>query len=109
MTPRQFVWHLGLHGADLKSWPDEAAARAVLRQSARARIALADVLAAEFDPAPEAPQVLQGWRRRAPTPLRTGLRCTSLAMATAAGLWLAVAAAPAAPDAFAIVQAGAMP
>ncbi len=109
MTPRQFVWHLGLRGTDITAWPDEAAARAVLGRSARARAALADAMAVDPDPAPDAPGVLRNWRRHAPTPLRTGLRWTSLAMAVAAGLWLASAATPAAPDAFAIVQAGAMP
>ena len=109
MTPRQFIWHLGLRGADFSVWPDEAAARAVLGRSARARMALADALAADAEPPPAAPCVLIGWRRRAPRPLRTGLRWTSLALALAAGLWLATAAAPRAPDAFAIVQAGAMP
>ena len=109
MTPRQFIWHLGLHGADFSVWPDEAAARAILGRSARARTALADVLAADAEPAPAAPGVLRGWRGRAPTALRTGLRWSSFAVATAAGLWLATAASPTAPDAFAIVQAGAMP
>ena len=109
MTPRQFIWYLGLHGADFSIWPDEAGARAVLGRSARARFALADALAADTEPAPPAPCVLRGWRRRAPTALRTGLRWTSLVLAMAAGLWLATAAAPTVPDAFAVVQAGAMP
>ena len=111
MTPRQFSWLLGLHGADLSAWPDEAAARLLLRQSAVARAALADALSQDEAPAPDAPHLIAIWRyrMRGTTPFRTGLRWASLGLAVAAGLWLAGIMAPAVPDAFAIVQAGGMP
>lgn len=113
MSPRQFNWYLGTRGANLSTWPaaDQLAAQSLVRRSASARMALADAIAQEPDSPAPALRVLCGLRSRmrASTPARTGLRWAVLLACTAAGLLLAVTMADPAPDAFTIVQAGAMP
>lgn len=114
MTARQFIWQLGRRGADLALWPasQQAAARVLIAGSATARAAFADAIEREQVPVENcSARVMAGVRRRmrASTPGRSIVRWLCLTLCLATGFWAASLLTEAAPDAWAIVHAGAMP
>ena len=99
MTPRRLDWTLRSRGTLLSAWPDteRQAALRLLRHSRTARDMLADALATEDGPLPDAAAVsrIQGRVRRAltpPAPVLRGMRWGAVAACLAAGLYLGLPA-----------------
>ena len=95
MTPRQFDWHLRVHGSALSAWPapERAAALALLHadEGARDRLAASlELLDGDDDPAALGRMKRRLQARIAPRAapaLRWGVRGGALAACMMAGLW----------------------
>jgi hypothetical protein len=97
MTCRRLEWLLRARGTEIAAWPqaERAAALALLRRSRAARQALADAVALEDAPEPDAAALwrMQQCFRLAMTPAPVvvrGIGWSALAACVAAGLYLGV-------------------
>jgi hypothetical protein len=100
MTRRRLEWLVRARGTDLAAWPEaeRRAALALLRRSRVARQVLADALAVEDAPEPDAAALCRMKRvvrhALAPRPVVVrGIGWSALAACVAAGLYLGVGAA----------------
>ena len=100
MTRRRLEWLVRARGTDLAAWPeaDRRAALALLRRSRVARQVLADALAVEDAPEPDAAALCRMKRvvrhALAPRPVVVrGIGWSALAACAAAGLYLGIGVA----------------
>ncbi len=107
LLPRRLDWALRTRGTDLSRWPEDErqAAFGLLRRSDTARTLLADALASDPAPEPDADDMAAARRLRArlahalrpSPPVWRGARWGALAASAAAGLYIGLL--PIEPDA----------